>query len=134
MVYGGFISLYVCITLVCLCLVKVRRGVKFPVPGVTDNAEPPCGDWKLNLHPLEEHLLATVLYLQIHDTNLHRYILEPWNYDMLLIYKWAYLKELSLKHLDNPHYQKINNNINDVGCIRSLIFIMNPQLETFFFI
>lgn len=43
-----------------------EEGVRFPRSGVIAVRKPPCGNWKLNLGPLEKHpvLLATEPSLQ----------------------------------------------------------------------
>lgn len=48
------------------CLRGCEEGARFPRAGVIDGRKSPCGNWKLNLGPLEKHplLLATEPSLQ----------------------------------------------------------------------
>ena len=54
-VYECFAYMYVCVP--CVYMIPPRRpekDIKYPGTGVTDNCEPPCGCWELNLGPLQE--------------------------------------------------------------------------------
>jgi hypothetical protein len=46
-----------CISVHCMCAWFLRRAEessRFPGTGITDNHEPTCGCWELNLGPVEE--------------------------------------------------------------------------------